>query len=513
MKPARIIIDQFQLPVREWCWRENWETGLDSSYSLLCKFAHLNSLTASEIAKLFISATCGRKTAILRNPDEDLRDATVFNIQAIAKTLRMDADLVRRSFLYELLPNSKQKSSDHLRWCPLCALTGFHSPLFQIEIITACPAHGNVLRSRCGQCHKQIPYRFQRETFITPFACPHCKEDIGPALRDPSVKSLRLHPQDKAILENLTDLMRFENDILPIKIELNRKRKAAGLGEFVISSASWRRIEANYVSFVSHVLNALSSEETEAGQMQLNFEHVDEIRRGSKREEPNPYRKPKKSSGIRKKSDGPLPYIRHSWDARLLEIYTLYSAIRRHVRRHIVCSHRMCIETAGRHFWWHMEGEKTRSFCPIAEAYLRWRMYWEGCGIPSQLFGPPTKLPYGIVGWLAQAAPICPADWSHEGETWVIKHLFSFSCMATFQEFSAIALQNAKKRRVAWNKGELAGIYKSNWAISGKDTDKFPISIFRQVYTVDDTLQKIMAYIEDKNHYMQHESALQTIKR
>lgn len=53
-----------------------------------------------------------------------------------------------------------------------------------------------------------------------------------------------------------------------------------------------------------------------------------------------------------------------------------------------------------------MEGEKTVSFCSVAEAFLRWRMYWEGSGAPRLLFSGMTKDPLGLIGWLAESAPV-----------------------------------------------------------------------------------------------------------
>jgi hypothetical protein len=51
--------------------------------------------------------------------------------------------------------------------------------------------------------------------------------------------------------------------------------------------------------------------------------------------------------------------------------------------------------------WWHMEGEQTNAFCPVAEALLGSRMYWEGCGTPRLLFGRVVTDPLGLADWLA----------------------------------------------------------------------------------------------------------------
>lgn len=191
MIPARIVLDvPFQTEVA-WCWRDDWATGFDSAYGLLSKFAKLNALGARELASLFIDRNCGQVTSILRAPKVDLRSGQVFNLLEIAHKLRLPPEQVHNAFILERITNGRRKSSDVLRWCPRCAHSGFHSPLFQMELLATCPAHGQALRAKCPACRRQIPYKLQADVFAAPFCCPYCSTDLAPALRDPKTKSLK----------------------------------------------------------------------------------------------------------------------------------------------------------------------------------------------------------------------------------------------------------------------------------------------------------------------------------
>ena len=102
MKAARIILDQVRPLTPEWCWRDDWYTGLDSAYGLLMKFATLNSLTAREIAHIVISKSCGKRNTICKCPNVDLRNSSVFDLDAMAHIFRINVAQVRSAFLLNI---------------------------------------------------------------------------------------------------------------------------------------------------------------------------------------------------------------------------------------------------------------------------------------------------------------------------------------------------------------------------------------------------------------------------
>lgn len=107
MKSARIILDTVRPPVAGWTWRDDWYSGIDSSFGLLMKFAMLNALSARELAKIFVSVNCRRRAAICGRPDVDLRSADVFDLEEMSNIFRVGQIQVRSAFLQEILPEGE----------------------------------------------------------------------------------------------------------------------------------------------------------------------------------------------------------------------------------------------------------------------------------------------------------------------------------------------------------------------------------------------------------------------
>lgn len=210
MKRARIVLETPYLIKSAWCWRDDWNTGYDSPYGLFSKFARLNAMGARELAELFVDRDCGQRGAILRAPKVDLRSSSLFDIQELAKHLRLDGRAIEQAFVVDRLSHRRRRSSDVLRWCAKCARYGFHTAIYQLDLIGACPAHGLLLRSRCPRCRSQIPYRLSPEVFAEPFCCPSCSFDLAPSLREVRPPSLKLRGTDEGWIDSLVRLFVFE---------------------------------------------------------------------------------------------------------------------------------------------------------------------------------------------------------------------------------------------------------------------------------------------------------------
>jgi hypothetical protein len=483
VKAARILLDRPEPIQQSWCWRDDWITGFDSAFGLLAKFATLNVMGARELADVFIDRRCGQRSTILRSPNVDLRTGALFDHGQLATVLRLDVEQIRHAFLLETFSNRLRPSREMLRWCPKCANRAFHTPVFQLELVSACPVHGCALRSKCPRCRTEIPYRLRPELFTVTFACPSCKMDFAPALRDANTRSLQIRSSMTEWITNLVQLFKFEDEILPVKMELNRRRRTLGIGEAAFSPGDWRRIAAEYTTFITQALEDLAAD-TAGGQRSLPFS---DLSRTLKRPS---YRSNKLPTERRRRSRPPASpdsaqcssYLKQGWDERLRAAYQVYSAVRRHLWRDVVSRHRGCAATAAAQMWWHMEGEKTKAFCPVAEAFLRWRMYWEGCGTPRLLFASMAKDPHGLSGWLSWGAPICPAGWTWESEQWVSDHVLGRTLLGSFREFLQIALRNHQRDKIVWDSHVLTGKYESYWAIAGKDTPLAPIRLYEQFH-------------------------------
>lgn len=503
MKPARIVLDQPRQIEAGWCWRDDWNTGYDSAYGLLSKFAKLNAMGARELAHLFIDRECGQRTAILRAPKVDLRSGKLFDLGAVAEILRLNSEQVRDAFLLDQLANSRRKSSGILRWCARCANHGFHSTVFQFDLLGVCPVHGQAIRSRCPKCKTHIPYRLQPDVFAEPFCCPSCATDLAPALRNPRTRSLMLRGPDTAWIPNLVKLFTFEDEMIPVRLELNRQRKLLGIGEVVFATADWRRVESEYTGFVKQVLEDLEAEHG-CVQRHLQFDHMSVT---VKRLEDRP------GSGKAPIDIESSSLLKRGWDSRLRASYLVYSSVRRHLWRHVVHEHQNCIAAAGRHLWWHMEGERTPSFCPVAEAFLRWRMYWEACGTPCYLFAPMRKDPFGLAAWMAASAPVCPPGWAWEAEQWVSDHVLGQTCLASFGDLLYIALRDVERGSIEWNGHAISGEHSAYWAVAGRDTPRCPVRIYEQLRKAYQFEAIMNSYCGNRAHRRDHCSCLAKVQR
>lgn len=514
MKPARIILETPFRIETAWCWRDDWITGYDSAYGLFSKFARLNSMGARELADLFIDRECGQRSAILRAPKVDLRSSGLFDLAAFSKHLRLDREAIGHAFVVERLVNRWRRSSDVLRWCQGCAKHGFHSAAFQLDLISACPFHGQMLRSRCPRCRKEIPYRLAPEVFSEPFCCPSCSFDLAPSLREVRPRALKLRSKDATWIDNLVSLFVFEDEMVPVRLELNRKRKHLGIGEFAIAHADWRRLESEYTGFVRQVIGVLQSE-LPGVQHVLPFGTLGVCTKSCAKKTRLPLSKARRRH---RTPDVPIDektsaQVKRAWDDKMLASYHVYSGVRRYLWRHVVHTHRACIASAAAHLWWRMDGESTAAFCPVAEAFIRWRMHWESCGTPRYLFSPMRKDPMGLGAWLASEAPVCPNGWSEEAEQWVSDHVLGTHCMGSFWEFLEKAFANSKRNKIVWDKHSHTGRYTSYWAVAGRDTVQCPIRIYVQVRSPCTTLAPFQWLSAGRKHKKEHLSRLFGIAR
>lgn len=149
----------------------------------------------------------------------------------------------------------------------------------------------------------------------------------------------------------------------------------------------------------------------------------------------------------------------------------IYKAIKRHIFRRLIKLHKSCFKLARRALWWDIDRERIKSFCPVTTAFIRWRMHWESCCIPSLLDSQGhSKTPYGIVRWLAGDAPIGSSQWTGKFESLVHSTIFGCHCIGGFYswlEHSTIESSNPSSK---WKMNEQETFAKKHWAICGCGT-------------------------------------------
>lgn len=65
----------------------------------------------------------------------------------------------------------------HLRFCPSCLASGYHSIFHQMTFFEECPIHNEKLRTKCSYCNANFVYELI-DAPVTPFVCPKCNRSI-----------------------------------------------------------------------------------------------------------------------------------------------------------------------------------------------------------------------------------------------------------------------------------------------------------------------------------------------
>jgi hypothetical protein len=478
---VRIVLDSARPPETSWCWREDWYTGMCSAFGLILKFGLLNAVSGKEIAKAFISKKCGIKSETCASPNVDLRDARLFDIEIMAEAFRITPKEIRASFLFELLPKSGAKSSEHLRWCEQCLARGFHTPVFQMVLVSACPIHQKPLRSLCRWCGQSIAYRLRQDLLEAPFCCPHCKEDMAPGLRDTRANVLLPRPDDRKVLAETMAFLQLEEESVCAKMEMERRVQQYGQGELIFSKPSADGRMSRYIGFVSQVIDHLRFAKSEA-QAALSMESLELAERGMPAavhpDDEDPALRHPSWANQTDRAGNIDPVGEPLGDAEIRSVTTVYQSVRRHLWKHVIRRHRRCVVAAARHLWWRMDEETTASFCPIAEAYIRWRMAWEGCGTPRYLFGAPRRQLYGLVGWVSSRPPPCPNHWPRPTQLWVVDHIFANASLESFRERLSDAMDNHAKGTIHWKRSLVPVRYDTYWAVTGSDAKGQPAVVY-----------------------------------
>jgi hypothetical protein len=550
VRPARIVEIQEEEPLRStYSWYTSWTTGCDSIYGLLSKVAWLNGLSAREIAHLFVSSRCGRKGITVQRLNLDLREPGVFDLSKIAQLCHTTEEAVSDAFVRGKYTDRLVETCPNLRYCPQCLESGFHSALFQLSCVARCPLHHIALKQQCENCTGVIPYRLTSSLLRKPFACPHCERCFAPALRDGPRQELRMSAESLSLLERASEIACMKSRLGSAQ-QLGQHGSFFGRGRWVFGAPSLQRSKDEYYEFLDAILHDILSGAPNRGAYTPATDdpgsHTSVIRivRGHNLPPPRiqrwrfhclllrrfPLGTGRKRAPATAKNLGasrasaPLLGPQSSGlgptrietpvkdpargasrgngsDPKLLALYPVYQAIRRQLFGRVLSGHRMCIRSAAARIHWDVEGDLIARFCPIAEAFLRWRMYWEGYGVPADLFRRPRHVAYGLRAWLCDGAPIGAEGWTVQGEQWFTHRVFAMQCIRNFYEWLAHCEATPTELPRRWRRADMIGTALTYWAAVGSDTRQEPLRVF-----LDTTYRPTMA--RNGHTYPRYHSAL-----
>ncbi|WDD90301.1 hypothetical protein Bsp3421_000126 (plasmid) [Burkholderia sp. FERM BP-3421] len=385
-----------------WCWRDDWHARGESSLALLAKFQRLNALSCAVLIDTFVCRDVRRNVP----RDHDLRDARRFDVPRMMAILRLSVTDVAAAFV---MPSHRLEriAFATLRWCPKCSQEGVHLCAFQYRATEQCPVHRGPLAQHCEQCGAAIPYRLRPDLLRAPFHCLECSHPWFTPARGPD--NFRVGQAYRSLL---------------------RERAADRLPAIGTEGALLRSRRATR----RHPLSV--EQEREALHVRLPREPVWTMFGRSDAIKDDPAQDDTEQEGGTDDGD--------------IDAYGCYRAVRRWIMREYCVRHRACIATAAWHLSWSLTGGTTAPFCPIAQAFLRWRCKWEGFGTPSALLQPPLHGPLGLSVWLSLYAPVAQRSWSHAASRWVVMHLLGRACIDSFLTFLSEADQLRMHRRILW---------------------------------------------------------------
>lgn len=159
-------------------WGKHLFTKYESLWSIVHKFADVNSLSHSDIYRAL-----GDERAQKSPPRTEWSLARFHRLSSdrISYVLNINLNDLRfvttdeyaidfgifDSFYYRCV-------SEFLRYCPVCIRHGFHTPLFQYQYVKRCPIHNESLTDRCTNCDSVNKYAMVKCAFDVPYCCEHC---------------------------------------------------------------------------------------------------------------------------------------------------------------------------------------------------------------------------------------------------------------------------------------------------------------------------------------------------
>jgi hypothetical protein len=423
-----------------WTWRQRWQTGADSGFGLLMKFALLNAISGRDIAELFLSRTHKRRAALLRGRRIDMRDTSVFDVGEIAKAFGTPLDALSTAFAPAATGSGFEDIASNLRWCEQCMGWGLHMPEMQSHVAQRCPLHGTALLVRCRCCDQPIPYELSNAVFKRPFQCPTCDVDLAPSIR---AKPTRV-PYFRD--DELSRLSRFRHRLKMQGGTYSPMLRGAGRAQLSTSGPDGSA-SLSYASFIRNASAFVDDWKDE--QMPLSFSTV--MAHRCARRTPTEHI-----------DEDQMQYTPASFDSDLEVVVSCYRFLRRAVFARSFSKHRVCFHEACRHFWWDVRGEETPRVCRAAAAFILWRGMWEGCGTPRYLTHCSKRSYHGVVGWLCARPLEVPKSFDNAQRQWVLAHVFKSACLASLQ---SILDELRVPGRVRWETRNSAVTSSGHWAI------------------------------------------------
>lgn len=217
-----------QVIPKSFCWRESLVNRYESLWSLLHKFALLNSIEAKDLRDIFaFKYNRENVNAWKWRHRDDLRCFWGLDASKLTLTLNNNEKLINESVVSAFVKENEvlKFSCENLKFCKKCLKSGFHSSLYQLLFINRCPVHEADLITKCPKCKNNIPYKFDNIAFKNPYKCPKCKLSFCPTLTKIGCQLPKIDGREEALtLIGGWLIKRIDLEILESKINEKNSR-------------------------------------------------------------------------------------------------------------------------------------------------------------------------------------------------------------------------------------------------------------------------------------------------
>ena len=376
----------------------------ESCYGLIGRFFDANALSLARLVRLPI----WKKRA-------NVGDARCCNLVAMSELLDLPKSGVLDAFVLPKL-GLFRTSLSRLRFCIRCAGLGWHFTIFQVLTLERCPLHDLELIDACPECKTVIPYSIFGWARAGPFCCPNCRSCFGPSNVDTTAKRPKLLPADirrrlhtvyvgdRTAFMRLTDLDRWSID---------------GWRPVVAGPASELHGEGIMRVFATACMKAeLRAEHAKGHLTSLTMKPLCGDARGVVC---RAFTLPSRFGPSTEEQPFGLAFNR------------CYRTIKRFIRKKFLKGNRANTVSLIRAVNYCAYGEviQTNASAQI-QAFVRWRMQWEGVRTPAHLLRRPVHGWLGIETWLAFNMPFTPVTLSKPAEGQLLLHVFCEACLDTF---------------------------------------------------------------------------------
>jgi hypothetical protein len=174
----------------------------ESALSTFWRFGSRNRLSSHELRRLCSTRRTGSQKLAYDDFDwidtPRFRAASTWNVPS-AEEAEFAAGLGKHAAIW---------TESRIRICPICLEHGYHSFLFQLNLLHDCPIHHLPLSTCCQSCGASLDrYGYAREVLDRPYHCAKCKKSLAGVpllLTDHLAFRMHAHEIDNALSPLMT---------------------------------------------------------------------------------------------------------------------------------------------------------------------------------------------------------------------------------------------------------------------------------------------------------------------